>query len=73
MKVKIRLDTQMEVARFVNIATRVSEPVYLTNGDNFRVSGRSLLGAIYTMEWDEIFCECEKDIYSMISDFVVIE
>lgn len=73
MKVKIRLDTQSDVAKFVNVATKIDVPVHLTDGQNFKVSGKSLLGAIYTMEWDEVFCECDKDIYSLIDDFVIIE
>lgn len=73
MKVRIRLDTQSDVAKFVNIATKIDVPVHLTDGTHFKVSGKSLLGAIYTMEWDKVFCECDKDIYSLINDFVIIE
>ena len=73
MKVKIRLDTQSEVAKFVNIASKIDSHVHLTDGQNFKVSGKSLLGAIYTMEWDQVFCECDKDIYSLINDFIIIE
>lgn len=73
MKIGIRLDTQKDVIKFVNIASKIDVPVYLTDGHAFKVSGKSLLGAIYTMEWDKIFCECDRDIYSLINDFVVIE
>jgi hypothetical protein len=73
MKVKIRLDTQSDVAKFVNIASKIDASVHLTDGQHFKVSGKSLLGAIYTMEWDEVYCECDKDIYSLIDDFIIIE
>ena len=69
---QIRLDTQKDIAVFVNIATGLPHPVYLHNRDNsFRVSGKSLLGAMYTAEWREIFCECEADIYYYIRNFVI--
>jgi hypothetical protein len=71
-KAKVRLDTQSEVARFVHLVSGVGAPVYLTAKD-LKVSGKSLLGALYTMEWDEIWCECEKDIYRLIDDFIIVE
>ena len=70
MRVKIELDTMSDVTEFVGIATQINEPVHLV-GDNFRVSVKSLLGAVYTMEWSEVWCECETDIYQKIEKFVV--
>ena len=32
---------------------------------------KSLLGAIYTLEWSEVWCECSVDIYQKIEKFVV--
>jgi hypothetical protein len=69
MKVKINLETMSDVTKFVSITSMIDVPVHLANGD-FRVSAKSLLGAVYTMEWDEVWCECEKDIYTKIEQFV---
>lgn len=69
MRVKVYLETMNDVAQFVAIATQVDVPVYLV-GNDFRVSAKSLLGALYTMEWEDVWCECEKDIYSKIEQFV---
>ena len=69
-RAKVRLDTQTEIADFVNRVASVSVPVFLTSGA-LCVSGKSLLGAIYTMEWDELWCECEENIYHLIEDFIV--
>ena len=69
-RAKVRLDTQTEIARFVDLVASVSVPVVLTSGA-YCVSGKSLLGAIYTLEWDELWCECEQDIYHLIRDFIV--
>jgi hypothetical protein len=70
MRAKIELVTMSDVIAFVNIATSIKEPVYLV-GEDFKVSAKSLLGVRYSMEWNEIWCECEKDIYTKIEKFVV--
>ena len=70
MKVKIELETMNDVSEFVAITTKIKEPVYLV-GNDFRVSAKSLLGALYTMEWDDVWCECEKDNYTKIEKFVI--
>lgn len=70
VRVKINLDTMADVTEFVKIATQIEEPVFLVH-DNFRVSAKSLLGAIYTMEWDEVWCECATDIYCKIEKFAI--
>lgn len=70
MRVKIELETMSDVSEFVAIAMKIAEPVHLV-GENFRVSAKSLLGALYTMEWDEVWCECERDIYTKIEKFVI--
>lgn len=71
MKYKIRLDTMADVNRFVSIATKYSGKITLTDDENFTVNGKSLLGAMYTFEWDQIFCESETEIYHLIKDFIV--
>jgi len=72
MRVKIRLDTQNDIMDFIKITTALPDPVYLVNKDGtFRVSGKSLLGAMYTMEWDEVYCESEKDIYHLIEKLII--
>lgn len=71
MRVRVELVTSDDARRFVNIATQIKEPVYLV-GEDFRVSAKSLLGALCSMEWNELWCECEKDIYTKIEKFVVL-
>ena len=71
MRYKIRLDTMADVNRFVGIATKYNGKIALTDGDNFTVNGKSLLGAMYTFEWEHIYCESENEIYHLIKDFIV--
>ena len=73
MKVRIRLDTLSDVTKFVRITSALDCDVRLTNGKSFIVNGRSALGALYSTEWNEIFCESDKDIYSKIAEFVIEE
>ena len=73
MKVKVRLDTLSDIKGFVNAVSSIAADVHLTDGNSLTVSAKSILGAMYTMEWDEVYCTCDKDIYSAIRAFVVEE
>lgn len=73
MKVKVRLDTLSDLKGFVNAVTPIADEVHLTDGNNLTVSAKSILGAMYTMEWSEVYCTCDKDIYSIIRTFIVEE
>ena len=72
MKAKIRLDTMCDVNRFVSIATRQQGKVFITDGEGLKVSAKSLLGALYALEFDELWCEAEDDIWTDIQDFIVL-
>lgn len=69
MKVKIRLDTATDIANFVLAVSKVKEKVYVTDGDRLCINGKSFLGIAHAAEFDELWCECERDIYSLISAF----
>lgn len=71
MKVRIRLDTATDVANFVLATSKVKEHVYVTDGNRLCINGKSFLGIAHAAEFDELWCECEKDIYSLIADFVI--
>lgn len=73
MKVKVRLDTISDIKGFVNAVNGIAEQVHLTDGNNLTVSAKSILGAMYTMEWSEIYCTCDKDIYRLIQNYVLEE
>ena len=71
MKAKIRLDTMRDISDFVRICSEIIPQVHITDGAGLKVSGKSLLGVMYAMEFDEIWCECDIDIYTYIERFVV--
>lgn len=73
MKAKIRLDTLSNIRDFVNAVSTIGGEVYLTDGNDFTVSAKSILGAMCTIEWNEVYCTCDRDIYNIIRTFVVEE
>lgn len=72
MRAQIRLDTMSDVHRFVKIATSQRGAVHITDGEGLKVSAKSLLGALYAMEFDHLWCEAEEDIYYAIEDFIIV-
>ena len=69
MKVKVSLDTVTDIANFVLVASTVKSDVYLTNNKGLKVDGKSFLGVAHAQEFDELWCECDEDIYSKIMQF----
>lgn len=70
-KHKIDLITTSDIVEFVNIATSETGTVKLVDDSGFCVNGKSLLGAMATVEWNSLYCVSENDIYSKISKFCV--
>lgn len=70
MKAKINLDTGAAIKRFVEICSRIDERILLVDSDNFCVSAKSLLGAVATMDWSEVYVVCEKDIRASIMEYL---
>lgn len=71
MKVRIRLDTTSDIANFVLAVSKVKEKVYVTDGHRLCIDGKSFLGIAHATEFDELWCECDRDIYTLIEPFVV--
>ena len=71
MRARIRLDTITDIATFVLVASQIKAGVYLTNNKGLKVDGKSFLGVAHAHEFDDLWCECEKDIYTEIKKFVI--
>lgn len=70
MRMRIRLETYNEVRDFVKICSYIEEPVLLKDGNNFCVSGKSMLGGIASLEWEELYCESTNPhLYSLLKKF----
>ena len=70
MKHEINLDTMSKINKFVAICSGLDCKIDLIDGEGYRVSGKSLVGALATVDWTHVFVECEHDIYSHIKDFL---
>ena len=76
MKVKIILDTVEDIGNFViavNSATSKNDNVYVTDGNRCCINAKSFLGLVAAKEFNELWCESEKDIYRFIYPFVASE
>lgn len=71
MKQRIRLDTMSDVNTFMQAVSTVNEKVSLEDDEGNRVSASSLLGVLYSFEWNKIYCSCEKDIGFLILPWTV--
>ena len=70
MKAKVNLDTMSRINAFVTICSRLDCKVDLIDGTGYRVSAKSLISALATMDWSEVFVECERDIYAYLYEFL---
>ena len=70
VKAKINLDTMSKINAFVGICSRLDCKVNLIDGNGYCVSAKSLVGALATVDWNQVFVECDKDIYAYIQDFL---
>jgi len=73
MKNRITLDTIRDINEFVEIVSRIPHKVLLVGGKGFRVNAKSILGVLASMTFNELWVECEIDIYSHIQRFIKVE
>lgn len=71
MRVKINIDTMTKINNFVAIVSKLNCKVNLRDGGDYCVSAKSLIGAVATMDWTEIYVESKEDIYMHIKEFVI--
>ena len=71
MRTRIRLDTLSDVNSFVAVTSRIPEEISLEDNSGHRVSAQSLLGSLYSMEWDQVFVTCDRDITAYIMPWMV--
>ena len=70
MNAKVNLDTMSKINAFVAVCSRLDCKIDLIDGNGYRVSAKSLIGAVATMDWNQVFIECERDIYAYVQDFL---
>ena len=74
MKYRIRLETQSDILAFVNIASQMHGKVYLTDGYDFRLNAKSLMGVMYSAaEWEHIYVEAEEECFVEFKQFIDLD
>ena len=71
MRQRIRLDTMSDIQNFIKVTSHTSENVTLEDECGHCVSATSLLGALCAMEWNCVYCVCDKDILGEILQWIV--
>lgn len=71
MRVKIRLDTATDAINFANIASKLAGEITITDAAGYRVSAKSVVGALYALEFTELWCESEEDHYTAFENFIL--
>ena len=72
MKYKIILDTVSDVNTFVkNVSAETKATVTVTDNRGLRVNAKSLMGMLYALEFEELWCESDTEIYEKIKDYVI--
>lgn len=70
-KNKIELVTVSDIMDFVRTVSDIPGEVKLTDSSGFCINGKSLLGAMASVEWNSLYCVSEEDIYSKIQRFCI--
>lgn len=68
---KIELNTYKDIVEFVNIMTSLApaQRVYVTS-DKLVGNAKSLLNMMATVEWDNLVCRSDYDIYTLIKKWI---
>ena len=73
MRNRINLLGFNDIKEFVRICSSIDGNISLycpMNG--YKVSAKSLLGVLASMEWSEVWIESDVDCYSALEQFIVI-
>lgn len=72
-KYQVRLETLRDVASFVATINTVEYEVRLTTYDNkYTVSAKSMIGAIATVDWNDVWVISDNsDLYNLVRQWVI--
>ena len=66
------LVTTSDITEFTNICQKIDGKVELfCKKTGYRVNGKSLLGCLAAMEFEEVYVNSDEDIYDKIEKFVM--
>lgn len=68
---RIELVTAKDCQDFVNVTSRCPGAIVLESSNGFRINAKSLIGAMASMEWEDLYCVSDRDIYGAIQKWIV--
>ena len=69
---RINLVTTSDITEFTNVCQKIDGRVELfCKKTGYRVNGKSLLGCLAAMEFEEVYVDSDKDIYNKIEKWVM--
>ena len=68
---RVRIDTQKDALDFVQAINGVERKITLEDGTGLCVSAHSIIGVLYTMECEKIYCYSEEPIMHLISKWII--
>lgn len=71
MRNKIQLDTYKDVVKFVAITGALNGNITVTDNEQHRVNAKSLLGMLYSLEFNELWVESDNDYYNELQPFIL--
>ena len=72
MRVRVNLETMSDINELCNVANQVEANVYLVDSHHqYKVNAKSQLSCMLAgCEWNDVWIECEEDIYNLIEKWV---
>lgn len=71
MRVRIRLETVRDANELAEIASKTEGHVVISDGNGLCVNAKSVLGALHALEFNDLWCVSDKNIFAEIRKFVV--
>ena len=70
---KIQLNTMTDVRKFVEKVAMVElgNNLTLTDGGNYYINAQSIMGVLYSLEWNNLYLHSDVDVYTLFADFII--
>lgn len=70
---KIQLDTMTDVRHFIEKTAMVEDAAHLvlSDGDNYSINASSIMGVLYSLEWNKLYLYSDIEVYSIFAEFIV--
>lgn len=72
MRARIHLETATDAAEFSTLVSGVKGAAVIRDSIGHCVNAKSVLGALYALEFDELWFESDEDLYTLLNKFIVV-